>query len=239
MDGPPGEIPRPPARERPALRALELVVLYVVPPAIYPLFDNMRLLFPALIGGGLVVALVLWFDPTFDRKRLLNFRGARRELPFMLTTFLLGALALIALTLWLSTWPQFEDRIGLFGFVRRNPVFYAIVMTAYPIFSVYPQEIIYRTFFFHRYQCLFRTPLMMILASATAFGWGHVIFDNPRIAWDAELSISLTFVGGLLMAWTYHRSRSTAAAWLEHSLFGDWVWTVGLGLLFYTGAARV
>lgn len=219
------------------MRIVEFAGLYGALPVV---FGVVRVgIIPGLILGCAILLFVLWRDPTFERRRFVNIAGAKRELRFMLSTFALGAIGLIGLTWWLSTWLQFQGRIGLFGFPRRNPAFYAIVMTAYPIFSVYPQELIYRTFFFHRYACVFRHPAMMIFASAAAFGWAHHLFDNPRIAWDAELSVALTFVGGLLMAWTYHRSRSTAAAWLEHSLFGDWVWTIGLGSLFYAGASRV
>ena len=59
--------------------------------------------------------------------------------------------------------------------------------------------LIYRAFFFHRYAVLFRTPTAMIIASALAFGWGHLIFENV-------LAVALSTAGGVLFAWTYHRS---------------------------------
>ncbi len=236
---PPGACPVPASRRLVACRTIEFAVLFGAIPGIIDLERFGRLLIPALMLGAVVVAIILWRDPTFDRKRFLNFKRAMRELPFMLTTFVIGALCMIGITAWLATLPQFDGRIGLFGLLKRDLPLYAVIMLAYPIFSVYPQELIFRTFFFHRYACLFRTPAMMIFASALSFGWAHVMFDNPRVPWDAELAVAFTFVGGLLFAWTYQRARSTAAAWLEHALFGDWVWTVGMGTLFYAGATTL
>ena len=229
----------PPSGRLVTARTIEFAVLYGALPGVVEWAGLDRFLIPGLILGAIIVSLVLRADPAFDRRRFFNLRGARRALPIMLLTFLIGALALMGLTWHLSTLPDFESRVGLWRLMQERPALLAIICVAYPLASVYPQEVIYRTFFFHRYQCLFRTPGIMIFASAAAFGWGHVIFDNPRVPWDAELSIALTFLGGLLFAWTYHRSRSTVAAWIEHTLFGDWVWIVGLGALFYVGAATM
>jgi len=67
----------------------------------------------------------------------------------------------------------------LFNFVVRAPAFWALVMLLYPVLSVYPQGIIYRAFFFERYRGLFPGPAMLIVVSAAAFSFAHIIFRNP------------------------------------------------------------
>jgi membrane protease YdiL (CAAX protease family) len=91
-----------------------------------------------------------------------------------------------------------------------------------------PQEVIYRAFFFHRYASLFKTPLSMMLVNAVAFALIHVMFGNA-------LAVVLSFFGGLLFAHTYHTSKSLALVWLEHTLYGWTLFTVGLGWYFYHG----
>jgi membrane protease YdiL (CAAX protease family) len=117
----------------------------------------------------------------------------------------------------------------LFNFVRRAPVFWAIVMVLYPVLSVYPQGIIYRAFFFERYGGLFPHPAALIVMSAFAFSFAHIIFRNP-------IAVSLTLVGGLLFAWRYAATGSLLTSSLEHALYGCWMFTIGLGEYFYKGA---
>jgi hypothetical protein len=44
-----------------------------------------------------------------------------------------------------------------------------------------------------------------------------------------------SFFGGLLFAHTYHTSKSLALVWLEHTLYGWTLFTLGLGWYFYHG----
>jgi membrane protease YdiL (CAAX protease family) len=82
---------------------------------------------------------------------------------------------------------------------------------------------------FERYRILFPSAALMILISAAAFAFSHIVFRNP---W----SVALTFVGGLLFAWRYQRTDSLLVSSLEHALYGCYMFTVGLGGLFYHGA---
>jgi hypothetical protein len=45
----------------------------------------------------------------------------------------------------------------------------------------------------------------------------------------------MSFVGGLLFAYTFTRARSLPLVALEHGLWGDWLFTLGLGSYFYGG----
>jgi uncharacterized protein len=112
---------------------------------------------------------------------------------------------------------------------REHPVFWLVIMVLYPVLSVWPQEVIYRRFLFHRYARVFGKT-GVVLASALAFGFAHVIFLNP-------VAVTLTTAGGAMFAWNYARERSLYLACLEHTLYGCLVFTIGLGQFFYTGAA--
>ena len=46
-------------------------------------------------------------------------------------------------------------------------------------------------------------------------------------------AIALATIGGLMFAATYERRRSTLLVSIEHGLYGDFIFTVGLGGLFY------
>jgi membrane protease YdiL (CAAX protease family) len=117
----------------------------------------------------------------------------------------------------------------LFSFVSERPAFWALVMVMYPLISVLPQEIIFRLYFFERYKPIFQSREAMILASGLAFGFAHIIFEN----WVAPL---LCAVGGILFALTYSRKRVLSLVSLEHALYGDFIFTIGLGYYFYHGS---
>jgi membrane protease YdiL (CAAX protease family) len=167
----------------------------------------------------------LYRDSTFDRNRLWNPAPLAGQLGAMLAIF-----AVVAAILWLNVhWiaPQLE-----WSFVRNNPRLWALVMVLYPVLSVYPQGVLYRAFFLHRYAGLFPDTAAgrwaLLLASAAAFGFLHIIFRN-------SLAVGLTFCGGILFAWRYAETGSLATSSFEHALYGCWLFTVGLGQYFYHG----
>ena len=114
----------------------------------------------------------------------------------------------------------------LFSLVKQQPLFWAMLMLLYPLFSVCPQEFLYRTFFFRRYQPLFGAGWGMIAASSLAFSFVHIVFGN----W---LAVALCSLGGLLFSLTYHRSGSLLLASIDHALFGNFIFTIGLGQFFH------
>lgn len=219
-----GAAPRVPPRLARALLALEFSVLYVVVPLLL-WFERARfgrMIVPTLVVMAVVFVVVLLRDRSFDRRRLGTAGRFRADLPRILRRLLVGSALVTA-----ATW-AFEPDL-FFRFPRENPRVWAIVMIAYPFFSVYPQEIIFRTFLFHRYRPLFPNETAMVAVSAVTFGLAHVFFAN----WWAPV---LSTVGGWIFARTYARSRSTLLATVDHGLWGDVIFTVGLGWYFYGGA---
>lgn len=119
----------------------------------------------------------------------------------------------------------------LFSLWHRSHWFWLLIMVAYPIVSVVPQEIIFRRYLFTRFEGLM-SPTALWLVSGLGFGFAHIVFQN----WVAPL---LCAVGGLMFAQTYKRTRSLALVALEHALYGDFVFTIGLGHYFFHGAVPV
>jgi len=215
----------PPAQTgRSSLLATELAVLFVVGPLLYWRFAPATgWLFPALWAWSLFCVATLLRSPAFERSRFWNTTGLREALlPMLLRFAVLGGL------LTLAVWTVTPER--LFDLPRRKPGLWLAIMVFYPLLSVYPQEVIFRAFFFHRYASLLRNPILLVMGSAIVFGWVHIVFGH----W---VSVVLTLVGGLLFARTFARSKSVAAASVEHALYGCLVFTIGLNSYFYSGAA--
>ena len=200
---------------------VEFLILFVGLPLGYR-FSPVRI--PALPLLWVVTAYAGWQllrDPRFDRTKLWNAGQLPGRLVVILCIF-----AVVAVGIWLGV-RRFAPELE-WNFVRQNPGFWAVVMVAYPVLSVYPQGILYRAFFFERYAGLFAGRWAMILASAAAFAFLHIIFRN----W---IAVGLTFAGGLLFAARYAETGSLATSSFEHALYGCWMFTVGLGQYFYHG----
>lgn len=203
--------------------AAEFAVLFFVMPTLYIAGVFQPPLIPLLVLGALVCAAALLLDQSFDRRQLWKVGRALPEMRRVVPSFI-GLAGLLALAVAMI------EPGEMFSFVRHAPQRWAIIMLLYPLFSVYPQEIIFRTFLFHRYRALAPRPWMIIAMSALAFGYAHIIFG----AW---ISVILSTAAGGLFAWTYFRTRSTLIVAIEHALYGDFIFTIGLGGYFYTGGS--
>jgi len=111
-----------------------------------------------------------------------------------IVVFLLISATLMGLTIQLTNPNHF------FGFPRRAPEIYLIVMGLYPILSVIPQGIIYRVLFFKRYGELFSDVRITLLMSAIAFCFAHLLFQNL-------FAVCLTFFWGARLQLGTPRSR--------------------------------
>jgi membrane protease YdiL (CAAX protease family) len=98
------------------------------------------------------------------------------------------------------------------------------------LISVLPQEFFFRQFYFWRYERLFQNQWAMMASSAITFMFVHIVYDN-------SVALLLTLAGGLLFASSYMWTRRLSICWLEHSLYGMTIFTVGLGRYFFEPVA--
>ena len=197
----------------------ELLVIFVaVPVLMYErVLPNWPI--PFLLLAVIWVLLVLRGDSSFDQQLLVRRAGVGEGFRKLLLRDM-PLLVLLSLAVWLAA-PRL-----LFSLVKIAPGLWLLVTILYPVFSAYPQELIYRAYFFHRFKPLFGSGPGMIAASALLFGFVHIIFGN----W---ISMALSAAGGALFGLTYRNSRSLLLACLEHALFGDFIFTIGIGRYFY------
>jgi uncharacterized protein len=224
MPGP--AIAPPPAAAAPSaalarLRIAELLLVFGALPVLLALVPTRVVLPSLLIAGGASLAVLL-ADRSFDRRQLWNRAGAWPHLRMVLLRALALAAGLLAMTALLLPG-------SLLQLPRTRPVLWVAVLVLYPVLSVYLQELIFRAFFFHRYAVLFASERARVLASAVAFALAHLVMRNL-------FALVLSFIGGVLFARTYARSRSLLLVGLEHALLGDAIFTVGLGSYFFDGA---
>lgn len=207
------------------------------------LADPGRFMIPTLAAATFFCLGLLLIDRSFPRRTLWNFRAARPVLVPVLVRFVVLAALLTALTWQLQPGSALRAALGsvgpgaawlgagteLFSIPRHRPGLWLFIMVLYPVFSVWPQEVLYRAFFFHRYGRILPLPWLRVAMSGFVFGYMHIVFMNL-------LAPTLCVLGGLLFARTYERTRSVFAASFEHALYGCWVFTVGLGSYFYGGS---
>src|SRR5215470_7058934 len=176
---------------------------------------------PILICVALVALGIAQRFPNFSLRRLFHWSGARSQaFSILMRDFFF--MAALGIAVW-----RFAPEL-LFSLVRSTPVLWLAIMVLYPLLSVLPQEFLFRAYFFRRYEAIFGRGSAMIAASAIAFGFVHVVFGN----W---LAVALSAIGGILFSTTYLQTASLPLVWLEHALFGDFLFTIGLGRFFYHG----
>lgn len=162
---------------------------------------------------------VLYFDKTFNKKKLWNYEGCKEQFSKIIWRMIPATLILFLLLFYME--PE-----NLFILIKEDFNKYLIIAALYPLISVYPQEIIYRCFFFHRYQSLFPKQRYLIHVSALAFGFLHVIYGNYT-------AVFLTYGAGYLFGRTYAESKSLLAVSVEHAIYGIIIFTIGYGQYFY------
>jgi membrane protease YdiL (CAAX protease family) len=203
-----------------AWRAAELLALFVVLPLAVRagLLPGPRLLLLATVSGGAIA--VLWRDPTFQPSRLWSGR-LRGQWTGVLARAGVAALVIAALVLWL-------DPARLLATPREQPALWLAGLALYPLLSAWPQEVLYRLFFFERYAPLFGRGPALVIASGVAFALLHLVYPNL-------VAPLLSLPAGLILAWRYRRTAALGPVWLEHSLYGLLLFSLGLGNYFFDG----
>ncbi|TPN83411.1 CPBP family intramembrane glutamic endopeptidase [Aquimarina algicola] len=203
-------------------RGIELFLFFVLLPLSY-LLDSHFLFKVIPTFFGFIYILVL-----LKRNQYLKFSLPSVTLwkPFWKTTLIKLFIIIIVTTIYV--YGIAPDK--LFSVLLKKPGLWVIILFVYTFLSVWPQEIIYRTFFYDRYEDLIANNYLFIFINAILFSLAHIFLGSLLVQ-------ILTFLGGLLFAYTYHKTRSTILVSIEHAIYGNWLFTVGMGdMLAFPGA---
>ena len=205
----------------PVKKNIEILLLYGLPPVL--VWMGVAHLYVLAGAVGCAVGLLAYrsHGKGVPHYASVPERTEADQFRHVLVRFAVSAILIVA-GLWIF------DRDVLFSFPRARPRLWLTVMVLYPLVSALLQEVMYRHLFFRRYAFLVRGGRSLILLNALLFAWLHV-FLTP-------LAVILSIPAGWFFADTYLRSRSFRLVWFEHALYGDFVFTIGLGMYFYHGA---
>lgn len=198
-------------------RWIEMALLFIGIPLLY-YYDKIP--FHKAIPLLAVFFVLFYFilkDNSFNRK-IFWMNSFTNWKPILLRFIIIAVITVILVRIFAPDY--------WFVLPRERTVLWIMIMLLYPLWSAYPQELIYRTWFFKRYRDLLNDERLFFILNAALFSFSHIIFRN----W---LAIVLTFFGGLMFALTYRKSNSLMVVFVEHMLYGNFIFTVGIGQYFY------
>ncbi len=195
-------------------RSIEFLIIFILIPISFSIhYAGWIKMIIGSVGFLYIVYVLLKIEKLkFKVSSHLNWK------PFWKQTFVkfIGIAIIATLFVW------FTNKEVLFNVILEKPKLWIFILFIYIFFSVYPQELIYRTFYFQRYSKLFNNNSLFIFINAIVFSLAHIFFRNTLV-------IVLTFLGGLLFALTYSKTQSTLLVSIEHAVYGCWLFTVGMG----------
>ena len=199
------------------LKIIEIIALFIVSPIVLYLSIPMAVKLIYLFLGILYISLLSIFIEKFTK--VINDKKIKQKAYQQIgIRFLIISVSTIVIL-------YFQDKDALFSVMLNKPILWLKFSGIYILFSVIPQELMYRTFFVKRYQELFKNKLVFILINSVLFSFAHIWFQS----W---IVLSFTFIGSILFTYTYLKTKSTYLIIIEHSLYGVWLYTVGYGALF-------
>ena len=209
------------------MRRYFFIVEFFILCLVLPTFIIVNKLAPFMFTFLWAAAAYCWFVYRYDHKEkfreIWKWEAVNWEnMKPMLIRWIFASIGMLGFI-------YFIDPERMFFLVKERPHIIPFLLLMYPLLSALPQEFIFCSFFFERYKRLFRTETVMIIASALVFAYAHVLYIN----WVAPF---LSFIAGLIFATTYSKTRSLALVTIEHGLYGNVLFLVGLGWYFYGGA---
>ncbi|MAM28420.1 MAG: CPBP family intramembrane metalloprotease [Flavobacteriaceae bacterium] len=195
-------------------RIIEFFVLFMLLPISLAIPYNIWAKVGLVLIGFVYVVIVLL------RNENIRFQ-IKKDIPWALF-WKRTALLFLCIIVLTTTYVYLVDKEALFFVPRTNLLLFLGIVLVYTLLSVWPQELIYRTFFFERYTDLFNNKRLMVFVNAIVFSLAHLFFRNTLV-------LVLTFFGGLLFGITYLKFKSTTLVTIEHALYGNWLFTVGMG----------
>jgi uncharacterized protein len=201
------------------LQTTEFIVLFFGIPLI--IYSESMVKHPSLVLLPVLAGLIIYFvqKKDFNLKSLIRLDVPRHLIRNHILLVLLTGLVL-------TVYVYFYQPENLFNLPRKNPNIWLLLFIAYPVLSAFSQEVIYRTFIFTRYQTLFKNRDFLIIASAVTFAFAHIVYYN-------FLSMLLTLIAGIYLAWIYRKTKSVLFTTILHSILGILIFTIGLGEYFW------
>lgn len=191
-----------------------ILVYFLIPLLIYfklIVFSKMLILFLL----ALVALLILYHDNNFDKKRLLLVHCQKYHFLSIFLRFCFSSAAILLLILIFS--PRAFSQVTF-----NKPLTWITSSLSYLSMSVIPQELIYRTYLFHRYRLIFKGNFLPIAISTFSFTFAHIVYEN-------YFALVLTLIGGYYFSVTYQKSRSLIITVAEHFMYGMFIFSIGIG----------
>ena len=193
---------------------LELILLFVIFPILY-FFDLIP--FHKLVP---LVVLFIYCVIILVRQRYANPDRFKTKANWRLIL-----LRFIGISILILVWIKIFSPNPLFADFNANKKL--LLMTIiYPFSSAFPQELIFREFFFFRYKPIFQNEIILIAMNVILFAFAHIYFANWTI-------LIFTLIGGTIFALTYLKTKSLFVVTVEHTLFGMLILSSGLSEQFY------
>lgn len=198
---------------------LEFLVLFFGVPLF--IFFDPQFIHPSAILLPVLPALILYFRFTkgFRFRELVRLHITRND-------WIRNIWIILLVILVLALFVLLFDRENFLNLPLGNIWVWLLLCLFYPVFSAYFQEVIYRTFLFRRYRALFIKDSYLLLASGISFSFVHIVYYSP-------VSIVLTLIAGLYLAWVYLKTGSVLFTAILHGVYGIVVFTIGLGQYFW------
>ena len=197
----------------------QLVLEYILLMVLLPL--SFLLPYPLFLKIGFSLAALGYIFLIMKRQNMLKSQTINKSWKSFWLQLTIRFVLIASITFFIV---RFFYPEALFMVLGMNPLLWLLILIVYAGISVPLQELIYRTYYFNRYKSLFKNDYMFILVNGLIFSLAHVFFKN----W---LVMLMTFVGGLLFALTYKKTRSTMLVSIEHAIYGYWLFIVGMGEL--------
>ncbi len=198
---------------------IEFCLLFIGVPLL--IFFEKNLIHPTIILPPVLIALILYFrkQKDFKAKDLIRLAIDKK-------CWIKQALLVLVSFVFLLAYVLLFEPANLFNLPKGNKNIWLAMLFFYPVFSAFGQEVVYRKFLFMRYQGLFSRKWQIILASGIVFSFVHIIYFSV-------LSLILTFILGIYLAWLYDKTRSVMLTSILHGILGWLIFTVGLGQHFW------
>lgn len=211
-----------PFLQRPVLFA-EFLILCVVVPGILIEFKLAPMMFFFLWAASLYAFIILRRHHGDTLSDLWKWRAVTwAAMKPILVRWVICCVLMYLFLLW-------YDPARMFYVIEHRPQIIPALLAGYPILSALPQEFLFCSFFFIRYAPFFSAGWPMVLASSITFAYAHVLYINP-------VAPVLGFIAGLIFATTYRKTGSLALVTIEHGLYGNALFLIGLGWYFYSGS---